>query len=103
MGATYAYGRTYTSDKTNGPMQVPPPSSHSPMFPKDKPTVKSWDFRIGRDKDGKWHLGNGEYDTQEEMLSALQDVLDELFGPEEYDVDEDPYGLFHVAHPLGLG
>ena len=46
----------------------------------NKPRYQTHDFRLGRNEDGKWLLGNIEYDTQDELLSALQDALDELYG-----------------------
>ena len=89
---------TITDNKTSA-MQPPPAAASSPYTNDPIPHVKSWDFRIGRDFDGKWWLGRNQHETQEEMLSELQDTLDELFGPEEYDMKGDPRGIFHVPRP----
>lgn len=48
-----------------------------------QPREQTSDFRIGRREDGVWLLGRHEFETQEELLAALQDSLDELYGADD--------------------
>lgn len=61
----------------------------------DEERPKTLDFRVGRyAKSGKWVLGRHEFETQDELLEAIQDALDELFGPEEYNALGNRKGIF---------